>query len=134
MGLPGGRKDPDDEHLLTTAIRETHEEVGIPLAPASLLGQLDDVAPRSKTQVPVFARPFVFAIDGQPPPAPNDEVSTARWVPLSTFSDPANLRDFTLEIGGVSRTFPGFHLEEGTVWGMTERVLTSLFSIIRNPS
>lgn len=130
MGLPGGRRSPEDEHLLATAVRETHEEVGLQLGAHQLLGSLDDIAPRTRTLAPVFARPFVFAIAGQPPLIPNAEVSAARWVPLSTLTDPANLRDFTLEIAGTSRTFPAYHLEEGVVWGMTERMLTSFLGIL----
>jgi 8-oxo-dGTP pyrophosphatase MutT (NUDIX family) len=131
MGLPGGRRDPRDEHLLATAIRETSEEVGIQLSSRQLLGTLDDVAPRSQTQAPVFARPFVFGVTGHPTPQPNEEVSAARWVPLSVLTDPANLRDLELVIGGVARNFPAYHLSDGTVWGMTERMLTSLFEVIR---
>lgn len=130
MGLPGGRRAVEDEHLLATAIRETWEEVGIQLSPRHLLGSLDDVAPRTRTLAPVFARPFVFGVEGQPILTPNAEVSAARWVPISILSDPTILRDFTLDIGGTSRTFPAYHLEEGTVWGMTERMLTSLFELI----
>ena len=130
MGLPGGRRDSEDEHLLATAMRETREEVGLIITPTQLLGQLDDIAPRSKSLIPVFARPFVFGVSGQPAPQPNAEVSAARWVPLTVLTDAGNRRDFTLEIGGVSRVFPAYHLEEGTVWGMTERMLTCLFEII----
>jgi 8-oxo-dGTP pyrophosphatase MutT (NUDIX family) len=133
MGLPGGRHDVADEHLLATALRETKEEVGLALSQDQLLGQLDDVAPRSKSAPSLFARPFVFAVAGHPPLLPNQEVSAARWVPYSTFTDPALLREFNLLIGGVSRTFPAYNLEEGTVWGMTERVLTSLVHLIQGP-
>jgi 8-oxo-dGTP pyrophosphatase MutT (NUDIX family) len=133
MGLPGGRRDDQDEHLLATAIRESWEEVGLALSPADLLGALDDVAPRSRTQAPVFARPFVFGVSGQPALTPNIEVSAARWVPFEVLTDPAILRNFTLEIAGASRTFPAYHIDEGTIWGMTERMLTSLFEIVQVP-
>ena len=131
MGLPGGRRDSTDEHLLATAIRETREEVSLTLSSHQLLGSLDDIAPRSKSLIPVFARPFVFGVAGQPVPTPNAEVSATRWVPLTELADPANLRDYELTIGGESRRFPAYHLEEGTVWGMTERMLTSMFDIIK---
>ncbi|HET9512400.1 MAG TPA: NUDIX domain-containing protein, partial [Gemmatimonadales bacterium] len=36
LGLPGGRKSPADADLLSTAIRETFEEVGIDLPPSHL--------------------------------------------------------------------------------------------------
>ncbi len=134
MGLPGGRRGPTDEHLLATAIRETMEEVGVEILPHQLLGTLDDVAPKSKPVLPVFARPFVFAAQGHPVLRPNHEVSTARWVPLQALTDPLNVRQFSVQIGGTSRTFPSYHLVEGPVWGMTERILTSLIYIIGEPT
>jgi 8-oxo-dGTP pyrophosphatase MutT (NUDIX family) len=130
MGLPGGHRASADPDLLATAIRETREEVGLVLEPYQLLGQLDDVAPRTRTRAQIFARPFVFAVAGNPTLVPNTEVSAAFWVPLSRLQDPASYREVDLEIAGVSRTFPAYHPGEGTIWGMTERVITSLLNVI----
>jgi 8-oxo-dGTP pyrophosphatase MutT (NUDIX family) len=130
MGLPGGRRAATDLDLKSTAIRETEEEVGIYLSQAWLLGQLDDVAPRTRTRAPIFARPFVFAVDGTPAVSPNSEVSAAFWLPISLLQDPQNYRTITLELAGSSRTFPAYHPSEGVIWGMTERVLTALVSLI----
>ena len=44
--LPGGRCDPG-ETLQEAALRELHEELGVQLAPANILGVLDDYASRS---------------------------------------------------------------------------------------
>lgn len=126
MGLPGGRRASTDPDLLTTAMRETREEVGLVLDPAHLLGQLDDVAPRTRTRPPIFARPFVFAVPGNPVLIPNSEVSGAFWIPFARLLDPASYRSVDLEIAGVTRTFPAYQPAEGTIWGMTERVITSL--------
>lgn len=44
VSFPGGREEDHDPDLLTTALRETHEELGLDLdASARLLGRLDDV-------------------------------------------------------------------------------------------
>lgn len=43
ISLPGGRWEPDDADLVATALRETHEEVGIPPGAVRALGMLDDV-------------------------------------------------------------------------------------------
>jgi 8-oxo-dGTP pyrophosphatase MutT (NUDIX family) len=44
--LPGGRCDPG-ETVVESALRELHEELGIELSPASVLGLLDDFPTRS---------------------------------------------------------------------------------------
>ena len=40
--FPGGRRDEEDESLAATALRETHEELGIPAHCIRLLGQLPE--------------------------------------------------------------------------------------------
>jgi 8-oxo-dGTP pyrophosphatase MutT (NUDIX family) len=44
--LPGGRCDPG-ETAVESALRELHEEIGLELTPAEVLGQLDDFTTRS---------------------------------------------------------------------------------------
>lgn len=130
MAFPGGRWSPEDPDLLTTARRETAEEVGVDLAPARLLGRLDDSAPRSQTLPPIIVSPYVFALDRRQPLAPNHEVAGAVWAPLDELLDPRNYRPFEYESQGARLLFPGYHLEVGVVWGMTERILTPLLRLI----
>jgi 8-oxo-dGTP pyrophosphatase MutT (NUDIX family) len=130
MGFPGGRRDSVDEHLLATAIRETEEEVGLRLLPKSLLGSLDDIGPRSTASPSIFARPYVFAVEGHPATRPNQEVASIHWVPLRALRAPGVLSEYTLEVGSTSRTFPAYQLPEGVIWGMTERMLTSLLGLL----
>ncbi len=126
MGLPGGRAEPEDPSLLETARRETREEVGLALEPEPL-GVLDDVAPRTRVLPPIMVRPFVFTVDDRPSLILSEEVDWAGWVELTRFADPATYRQMTIKHQGQLRTFPGYHFGEGVVWGMTERILTSLF-------
>lgn len=46
LALPGGRRDPR-ETAVQAALRELHEEVGLALDPADVLGVLDDYVTRS---------------------------------------------------------------------------------------
>ncbi len=46
FALPGGRIDAG-ETAIEAALREAHEEIGLELAPASILGRLDDYPTRS---------------------------------------------------------------------------------------
>ena len=125
MALPGGRRE-EGEDLLFTAIRETEEEVGLVLAPETLLGVLDDGAPIAPVLPPIAVRPFVFRIGSRPDLRPNHEVAAAHWVPLGTLLHPDTYQSIDIDIRGGRRRVPAYRLAEGTVWGMTERILSDL--------
>ena len=128
MALPGGRRDLDDPDLVATAIRETAEEVGLELPPASLLGSLDDVVPRTPVLPPIAVRPFVFALPARPVLRLNPEVAAARWVPFDHLLHPATYHSVRIQIRGEHRDVPAYQLDDAIVWGMTERVVTGLLA------
>jgi len=124
IAFPGGRFEPGDGDLLSTAIRETREETGINLTPTEQLGALDDVNPRSPHLPPIVVRPFVFAVPERPAltisPA---EVQRGFWIPFKTLIDPATSTQITLTLQGVPRTFTAYKVDGEVIWGMTERIL-----------
>jgi len=131
MAFPGGRQDPAEPDLVTTAIRETAEEVGLQLRPEHLVGSLDDVVPRTPSLPPIAVRPYVFALDRWPGLTLNPEVAAARWIPLDLLLQPDTYHSVRLEIRGESREFPAYRLDDSVVWGMTERILSSLLEQVR---
>lgn len=131
MALPGGRREPADQDLVETAIREVLEETGVRLDRSQLSGRLSDVIPRTPTLPPIAVRPFVFSIPERVPVAPNPEVSDAVWVPVNDILHPDAYRAVHVEIRGEIREFPAYHLEDVFVWGMTERILTDLLNEFR---
>jgi 8-oxo-dGTP pyrophosphatase MutT (NUDIX family) len=127
MALPGGRMGPEDSDLRATAMRETFEEVAIALRHEDYLGQLDDVAPRTPELPPLMVRPFVFRLPSRITPEPCGlEVAEALWLDVSDFTRPGAYAAATLHLRGRGRVFPGYHLQSGLVWGMTERIITPL--------
>jgi 8-oxo-dGTP pyrophosphatase MutT (NUDIX family) len=126
MALPGGRQDPTEPDLVTTAIRETAEEVGLELQPEHLIGSLDDVVPRTPALPPIAVRPYVFVLRSRPRLTLNPEVAAARWAPLDLLLHPDTYHTIRLEIRGESREFPAYRLQDAVVWGMTERILSGL--------
>ncbi len=126
IGLPGGRPNAADADPCATAIRETEEEVGILLSRAELLGQLDDVWPRTPMPQRVVVRPFVFALPSRLPLRDSDEVAEAFWTPVAQLRDPAVYRETVIKLHGEPRSFYAYHLGSDLVWGLTERIVTPL--------
>lgn len=126
MALPGGRREPDDEDLLTTAIRETEEEVGVQLTREHLAGTLDDVVPRTPVLPPVAVRPFVFLAQTRPALTLNTEVAAASWVTFDHLLQVGTHHPVRLDVAGSTRVVQAYQIESAIVWGMTERILSSL--------
>lgn len=130
MALPGGRREPRDPDLLTTAIRETWEEVGIDLSRGDLAGSLDDVVPRTPVLPPITVRPYVFPLGVRPEVVLNPEVASATWVSLDHLLRLDTHHPVWLEVAGTSRQVQAYQLEGGIVWGMTERILSGLTALL----
>ena len=130
MSFPGGRSDDDDGDLLTTAMRETMEEVGVLLRPDQLVGALDDVAPRRTQLPPIMVRPYVFALDRRPALVLNEEAAEAVWAPVQDLLRPEAYHTMIIQAGEVQRSYPAYRLGERVVWGMTERIVTPLLRLL----
>ena len=127
VACPGGRMEPGDPDLRSTAIRETWEETGIDLARVGLiLGTLDDLSPRTPVLPPLVIRPFVVAVPSDVQIVASVEVAVAFWVPLAALRERAAWGTSTVHVRGVPREESAFTHGEYTVWGLTERVLREL--------
>lgn len=133
MGLPGGRRGTEDPDLLSTVMRESGEEIGVDLAGADLLGALDDLAPTTPVLPPILVRPFVFRLPTRPRLITNAEVAATRWVELDTLLAPGVYGRYPVNVRGARMHRRGYRLEEGVVWGMTERILTPVLRRLTNP-
>lgn len=133
MALPGGRQDPHDADLLQTALRETREEVGVQLNPATdLVGRLDDQPAIARgRRVGMIIAPFVFAIERDAPLVNNPaEVEEAIWTPLAPLARGERNTTLPYEFEGQAISLPAFDVSGRLVWGLTHRMLSDLFSIL----
>jgi len=126
VGLPGGRIEPGDPSLLATAIRETREETALDLTAARVLGELDELRPRSPLLPPMIVRPHVIRIDDSPSLMPSNEVAELFWAPLGALFDPARTRRVEVEARGHRFSVDAIDFDGRIIWGMTERILRSL--------
>ncbi len=130
LAFPGGRWSPGDAGLVDTARRETWEEVGLELSSGALIGSLDDLAPRTSVLPPILVRPFVFTHPSRAPLVLNREVAEAWWLPLEVLLLPGMFRPVEFQRYGTLVRTMGYHLKEGILWGMSERILTPLLSML----
>lgn len=133
VACPGGRREERDRDLEATAVRETLEETGIDLGRVGrIIGTLDDVSPRTKYLPPIVIRPYVALAPSDVSVEPSGEVASAFWVSLADVRDPASWGTGTVMVGGGARQERVFRYGEHLVWGLTERVLKQLVSLLSN--
>ena len=131
MALPGGRWQAGDGEMVTTAARETLEEVAIDVhAGGRLLGQLDDLAPRSVRVPGIVVSPFVFHVPEDAEPTPNHEVQLALWVAVDELLRPDAVTEYLHDLAdGNTLSFPAFDAGGYVVWGMTHRIVTGFLEL-----
>ena len=134
MAFPGGRQEDRDPDLAATAARETHEEVGLDLADATLLGRLDDTLSPSRAAPSRLAiSAFVFATPHAAPPlSPNYEVADTHWLGIERFVAHEGRGTMPFSWGGNDITLPAVYLEDTHIWGLTLRILDDLTSRMRS--
>jgi 8-oxo-dGTP pyrophosphatase MutT (NUDIX family) len=133
MAFPGGRQDPSDADDLATAKRETLEEVGMNLdAHAVLLGQLDDIAATARGRVLDMAiAPFVFSVETVTPIVPTAEAVATFWTPVQPLLSGDATTTYWVDLPEGRTGLPAWNVEGNVVWGLTFRMMSELFSLIR---
>jgi len=130
ISFPGGRHE-ESETLLTTALRETEEEVGIPITAVQSLGQLTTIyIPPSGFLV----HPFVgwYQNGGSPQFTPSeDEVAQIIEVPLMTLLDPKTAVAEPWDFKGHKVMVPYFSVQGHKVWGATAIMLSEFIERLR---
>ena len=122
ISFPGGRQDPEDADLTDTALREAEEEIGLPRAEVSLLGELP---PTSTFATNYLIHPFVGLISASrrwcPSPLEVDEVLE---IPLRALRESRTRT--RLERRGISFETDAYIVGEHLIWGATARILQNL--------
>lgn len=136
MAFPGGRIEAD-EQARSAAERETLEEVGVSLAGASVLGQLDDLRGRHAAAPDrgMVISAFVYHVDEPGPITTNWEVEEAFWFPVAALLDPERHVEYPVERRGMT-SFPGILVgqpERHVVWGLTYRFLEVFLEVVGDP-
>ena len=128
VSFPGGRTDHGDAGAIGTALRESHEEVGLDPDAAEPLGFLDCLETISGFCVtPVVAR---MTGDAVLTPEPG-EVAKIFEVPLAFLLEPANQKRHFRMMGEVRRDYWAIPYAERYIWGATAAMLMMFDRVLR---
>jgi len=137
MAFPGGRAEPGETDLRTTAVRETLEEIGIDLdAAGEYLGALDEVRAMARMRpMDLSIQPFVFRLRAGAPAALalSAEVAGVHWLPLDELLGERWLSTMEYAWQGAVLTFPCLRYEDLVIWGLTFRMFTGFRDLLLAP-
>ena len=123
VSFPGGKRDPSDTSNIVVALREAHEETALNPFDVKLLGDLPIQRARSGLSV----KPIVGLIPAQVELiAQPTEIDRIFFAPLQHLIDSPPL-PYEVRLARQSLYFPSMQVESEIVWGLTARMLISLF-------
>jgi len=127
ISLPGGARE-GDEDLLTTALRETREELGIDTDALDILGSL---TPLYVGTSDYLITPLVAVAPARPAFRPDPvEVDELIEAPLALLVDPGRCVEEDWDIRGFRLRVPFFRIGPHKVWGATAMILSELATLL----
>ncbi|MFV7234173.1 NUDIX hydrolase [Flavobacterium sp. ZB4R12] len=130
IAFPGGKFEPEDAVFANTALRETHEEIGI------LPRNIEIIKPFTELYVPpsnFMVHPFLGISREEISfiPDPN-EVANIIELPLSVFLSDEIIISAEMATSYAGKiTVPAFKIEEHIVWGATAMMLSELKEVLK---
>lgn len=133
ISFPGGKHEPEDLDFAQTALRETHEEVGVNPETVTIIKELTSIyIPPSNFMVYPFLALSKTEISFVPDAT---EVDTIIELPLAVFLDDKILVDLKMTTSYAHEIeVPAFAIQNQKVWGATAMVLSELKMILKNGS
>jgi len=132
IGFPGGAHEPEDGSLVSTALREAREEIGLPSERIEVLGLL----PAVLTVVSNFLiLPVVATLPAGPGPLllQASEVAEVIFLPVHALADPQIAHTEIWTRGEVARAVYFYDYGALRIWGATGRMLRTLLQLLTPP-
>ena len=131
IGFPGGKVELEDIDLEQTALRETHEEVGIHPK------KIQVIKPFSEIYIPpsnFLVYPYMGISQEELQFIPDlDEVKRVLEFPLSLFLDDATISNVKMTTSyATDIEVPAFMVEKYVVWGATAMMMSELKENIKS--
>ncbi len=133
ISFPGGKSEKSDRDIIETALRESHEEIGIQPLKVKVIGQLTPL------HIPVsnfMVYPIIGIYEETPEfKADPNEVKKVLEIKLIDLLNPKNCTTKSFNYGDISFSAPIYCPYNLTIWGATAMILSEFLEIvIKNPS
>jgi 8-oxo-dGTP pyrophosphatase MutT (NUDIX family) len=126
VALPGGMWDAEDKDLLTTALRETEEEIGLSPSLVTPIAMLPSGSPKTRE---ITVTPFVGLAEGPLKVTPEpSEIASIFDFPIALMTDTDNYQYFELIRGPERFKMPYFPYRDYKIWGFTLNVLVDMLN------
>jgi 8-oxo-dGTP pyrophosphatase MutT (NUDIX family) len=123
IAFPGGRIDPEDDGPIAAALREAHEEIGLPATAVEIIG----IADRYRTVTGFEVTPVVGIVPPDLHYVIHDaEVAGVFEVPLAHLLEPANFVEQAVEWQGHERHYFEIIWDGHRIWGATAAMIVNL--------
>jgi 8-oxo-dGTP pyrophosphatase MutT (NUDIX family) len=130
IAFPGGKLEKNDASLEITALRETYEEVGVPIDSVNIVKKISQVyIPPSN----FYVQPYIGFIDKTPNLIKQeDEVETILEIAIEHFLDDNSLITKRVRTSySVEVEVPAFKLNGYVVWGATAMMLSEIKDLLK---
>lgn len=123
VSFPGGKRDPQDTSNIVVALREAYEETALNPFDVQLMGDL----PMQKARNGMLVKPVVGLIPAEVNLiAQPSEIDRIFFASLSSLMKAPPI-PYEVRYAHQSLYFPSMRVENEIVWGLTARMLISLF-------
>lgn len=132
ISFPGGMQDKTDPTLEYTALRETHEEIGIEEKNIQIVGALDDEISLAGFRVTPYIGIIKTPTDQANFSLSTDEVEELLTIHLKFFLNPDTAWTERWVRQGEFRDVYFYLHENQIIWGLTARILNKAVHILRD--
>ncbi len=120
VAWPGGKQDPEDDSLLTTALREAWEEIALPPQSCNVVAELRPFI----SKFGLMVTPYVGLIEEPVELSANpDEIEAIFTLPLSWLKDDPRTQTDVVSRFGETHHVPVYHYDGFRIWGLTAMIL-----------
>ena len=131
VALPGGKKEPQDRSVVETALRESHEEIGVLPESVSVLGMLSPLYVWASNHI---VTPVVGWLQAAPSFRPDDhEVAGILTADLNVLDNIEFIKKKELTVRDSFKIHAPYYAIDGqVVWGATAMMLSEFSVLLKN--